>query len=368
MRLLKLVVLCVVAGVVIAVGTAIGCLLALVRLDPAAHHSIHMASDLWPTYRENWPADAPDSAQVLSSAGIGFTGFEIRWNGGDAADPRMSRSFVTSIGWPQPILSTESDSIGRHVAVDLPGWTLADGVDDRSAANLPPRTVINWPGVLFNTASYGLTLLAIAVWISRSERLIGTTPRWMITVAAAAWAMALILPEWKLVAAGASGPGYPALVRSATYSKPEELSLEVNALFRPAAGSQERFQGFEASNIAVTWRCQSLLRLSTDGASASVLRRGEVVTAGWPMSSFIAGDSATQLVAVGDLSQLRVRWLSWLLNVAVFAAMLATLFSPYAIRRQLRWARGKCLRCGYPLGGRAMCPECGQPSGRSASG
>jgi len=362
MGLLRLASLCGVAGAVIAAAAAILCLLASVQLDPATRHSIHAASVLWPAYRNAWPLGVPDDAQVLACSGVGYTGFEVRWKSGEAADSRISRFFVTSLGWPQPVLSTGSESIGRYSAVDLPGWTLANDELVRASPSPGPTTTVNWPGVLFNSVTFGLPLLAIAVWFPRLVRAVGSKSRWMITVAAVAWTLALVLPEWVLVSARASGPGYPALTRRTAYSKPEDFFVQGFDLFTPADDSSERFQGFEATDFAVTYRCQSLLRLNSDGNSASVLRRGEVMSAGWPFRAFVAGDATTQLVPASDLSQFEVRWLSWFVNVALFGLALAVFFAPAGVRRMRRHLRGQCLGCGYPLGGGSICPECGRAS------
>ena len=357
MRLLALLTLCVAFGAIVALGTALGYHFASVRLDPSTRYALYIGADLPLSCRAGWPPEIPSRAQVLADCGVGFTRLEIRWKRGEATDLPVSRCFMTTLGWPQPLFSSGFEALGRYGAIDLPGWTLADDALDRLVATPAPRTTMNWSGFLFDIVTFSLPLLATAVWIPRLGGSLAARTKWTVNIATAAWILGLILPELGLIS---SGPGYPALTRTASYSTPEEFGVrETIQLFTPSTDSSSRYQGFEASNFAVSWRCQNLLIVSSDGASAAVQRRGEIMTAGWPFRAFVAGDSTSTLLPIGDLSHLRVHWLRWLMNFAVLAAMLATAFIPNWVRRRMRRMRGQCLVCGYPLGSGAVCPECG---------
>lgn len=364
MRLLALLTLCVACGAIVALGTALWCHFASVRLDPSTRYALYIGADLPPSCRAGWPPEIPSRAQVLADCGVGFTRLEIRWKRGEATDLPVSRCFMTMLGWPQPLFSSGSEALGRYGAIDLPGWTLADDALDRSVATPALRTTMNWSGLLFDIVTFSLPLLATAVWIPRLGGSLVARTKWTVTIATAAWILGLILPELGLISMWLSGRGYFALTQTASYSTPEEFGVrETIQLFTPTSDSPEYYQGFDASNFAVSWRCQDLLILSSDGASAAVKRRGQIMTAGWPFRAFVAGDSTSTLLPTGDLSHLRVHWLRWLMNVFVLAAMLAMFFIPMWVRRQMRQTRGQCLACGYPLGSRAVCSECGAVRG-----
>lgn len=50
----------------------------------------------------------------------------------------------------------------------------------------------------------------------------------------------------------------------------------------------------------------------------------------------------------------------FLVNTALYAALAGVPVLPFAIRRASRHRRGRCLACGYPLGGALRCSECGR--------
>lgn len=48
-------------------------------------------------------------------------------------------------------------------------------------------------------------------------------------------------------------------------------------------------------------------------------------------------------------------------DAAIYTFLAMTLFElPAAIRRLIRRRRGRCPRCGYPIGASPLCSECGQ--------
>ena len=57
---------------------------------------------------------------------------------------------------------------------------------------------------------------------------------------------------------------------------------------------------------------------------------------------------------------LRPIWPGFAINTIFYAAILWLLIpGPFALRRFLRVRRGLCLKCAYPMGGSAVCSECG---------
>lgn len=62
-------------------------------------------------------------------------------------------------------------------------------------------------------------------------------------------------------------------------------------------------------------------------------------------------------------------WLGFFGDVVLFGGGLWVLLRVRGVvRRYVRWKRGRCLECGYPIGGSAVCTECGgvvAPAARS---
>ena len=58
---------------------------------------------------------------------------------------------------------------------------------------------------------------------------------------------------------------------------------------------------------------------------------------------------------------LRPIWPGFVANTAFYAAILWLLIpGPFALRRFIRVKRGRCVKCGYPMGESAVCTECGK--------
>ncbi len=58
---------------------------------------------------------------------------------------------------------------------------------------------------------------------------------------------------------------------------------------------------------------------------------------------------------------LRPIWPGFAVNTLLYAAILWLIIpGPFALRRLLRLRRGLCPKCAYPMGGSAMCTECGK--------
>ena len=90
---------------------------------------------------------------------------------------------------------------------------------------------------------------------------------------------------------------------------------------------------------------------------------------------WIKAPSETPIVSPSRVLPLKPIWIGFGLDVLFWAAMavLAQVgWKKYAIpiREQRNIKRGKCrrLRCGYPLEGQAVCPECGTPQHEPATG
>ena len=53
-------------------------------------------------------------------------------------------------------------------------------------------------------------------------------------------------------------------------------------------------------------------------------------------------------------------WEGFALNTAFYATILWLLIpGPFVLRRFIRMKRGRCVKCGYPMGGSGVCSECG---------
>lgn len=361
-RLCKVLLWCFAGSALLTVGSAAGLHWLLIRLDRSERYAIYSAGDLWPGYRLAWPAKNPANARVLAATGVGITYLEIRWPSPDSNGVQQLRCFETYLGWPQAFVSTGWDVVGLRGAIQLEGWVLPDGAT--VPKNLAPRTTVLWSGVAFDLLTFGLPLLAAATW---SRRLAGSDcrrARFAATLAALGWLVGLGIPECGLMLANVGGIGYPGLVRTKQYATPSECGpAEIVEAFTPAGNSTEQYWGFEATNLAVTWRRQDLILLDNGGRYVSLLRRGETMTAGWPLPAFAVGDSASAILQIEDISQLRVQWDRWAVNVAVLVCVGSIWLIPSAVRRRVRRTRGQCPECGYPLVSPASCPECGPKGG-----
>ena len=64
---------------------------------------------------------------------------------------------------------------------------------------------------------------------------------------------------------------------------------------------------------------------------------------------------------------LRPLWPGFAVNTLFYAAVLWLLIpGPFVLRRLIRMKRGRCVKCGYPMGESGVCSECGKtlPSSR----
>ena len=53
-------------------------------------------------------------------------------------------------------------------------------------------------------------------------------------------------------------------------------------------------------------------------------------------------------------------WPGFIINTLFYAAVLWLLIpGPFVLRRFIRMKRGRCVKCGYPMGGSGVCSECG---------
>ena len=54
-------------------------------------------------------------------------------------------------------------------------------------------------------------------------------------------------------------------------------------------------------------------------------------------------------------------WPGFAINTFFYAAVLWLLIcGPFTLRRYIRMQRGRCVKCGYPMGESAVCSECGE--------
>ena len=56
-----------------------------------------------------------------------------------------------------------------------------------------------------------------------------------------------------------------------------------------------------------------------------------------------------------------ILWPGFLIDTAFHATMLWLLVpGPFVLRRVIRMKRGRCVKCGYPMGESDVCSECGK--------
>jgi hypothetical protein len=71
---------------------------------------------------------------------------------------------------------------------------------------------------------------------------------------------------------------------------------------------------------------------------------------------------AAGMVRTRTVLPTRPIWPGFAVNTLFYAAILWLLmFGQFAMRRAIRMRRGLCLACGYPIGERDVCTECGKP-------
>ena len=93
------------------------------------------------------------------------------------------------------------------------------------------------------------------------------------------------------------------------------------------------------------------------------------IIAGFPADSFDGeiwriGWKHLRTEAIGKIGEvflpLRPIPVAFAFNTLVYAAVLWLLIpGPFVLRRFIRVKRGRCVKCGYPMGESAVCSECG---------
>jgi hypothetical protein len=74
----------------------------------------------------------------------------------------------------------------------------------------------------------------------------------------------------------------------------------------------------------------------------------------WPAHAPVARHAAGRVIPYGPI------WPGLLLDTLFYTAILWLLVrSPFEIRRRIRQVRGRCQKCGYPIGVSPVCSECG---------
>jgi len=77
------------------------------------------------------------------------------------------------------------------------------------------------------------------------------------------------------------------------------------------------------------------------------------------------GSATTYPIPARRVLPIRVIWLGFVVNAAIFgAAVWCLLFGIQFIRRSIRAGWNCCSECGYPIGTSAVCTECGSPIDR----
>ncbi len=98
--------------------------------------------------------------------------------------------------------------------------------------------------------------------------------------------------------------------------------------------------------------------------------RGGIDTGAVPLNHWLRKTPARHLLVNPRVLPLRPLWPGFAVNTLFYAAILwVVICGPFALRRLIRMNRGRCVRCGYPLGESAVCSECGKtlPAGVRAT-
>lgn len=351
-----------------------------------------------------WIASLHSGAEVSSSdCGVGFKRLVICTQT-DSPKHTASLHFLTTLGWPQPIVSTGSEWLGRYDVNEFPNRTLQEIPIDPAPAIDGPATKLLWSGIIFDMITFGLPLLAVALWTSRLANRSAVALRRSITVTAVAWWIALVIPalgilDFYYCKNGSMSPkGFLPEISATSLGLCQvvgkmpahipwrniSIRAKTPAEFSQRTGSDpiqlpagERnfnsYNGEEICGFAMCERTQDYLKPLPNFPSnptevTEVVRRGESVLAGWPMRAFSKGDATHHIFCVNDLSHLDVQWLLWFINVAVLSSGLAIICYSVVeiIRRWRRVAHGQCTTCRYLLNGSAICPECGRANAGSA--
>ena len=312
-----------------------------------------------------WAAALSPKAEVASDHGIGFRRMEIRQRPDQHVPKNITRHYLSTLGWPQPIVSSGSEWLGRYHESDLPMWALDDSVIDHAPMSGGPSTTLHWSGIIFNVITFGLPFLAVAMWVSRRASWSSLVLSRGVVIVAAAWWVGLTIPAvgifdyvycpigsmtakgvfpdfWSLleVTKGEKAIGRP---MSFYTTSPEEFSSRTGCNLIPLSPDGWRFlDGYEAHGFAVTKRTQRKYLLDPEMPSQiqPLIVWVESTTAGWPIEAFGNGDSSQSIFEVSDLSHLDVQWLPWLANVAMLSAMLLMVFYiPMHVFGRIRAAR-----------------------------
>ena len=90
--------------------------------------------------------------------------------------------------------------------------------------------------------------------------------------------------------------------------------------------------------------------------------RGGIDTGALPLNHWLRKTPARRFLANPRVLPLRPLWPGFAVNTFFYAAVLWLLIpGPFLLRRFIRMKRGRCVKCGYPLGDSAVCSECGKP-------
>ena len=393
---------CAIIGLSTALGTALVC--HAIRLRPTEWDRYAFIPDQIACYAgsDSWlatlPTEFPVGSVLSNDCGVGFRQITLLLPKNLQASPPTytTHHLLTTLGWPQPIFSTGSNWLGNCGEFRLPvnGGLVTHVIHTDPFLEAPPSaTTLHWSGIIFDTITFGLPVLALMMAFPIVGRF-GILSRRAIVIVTASWWLAIAYPAMGVfnlfhnvqgqtfhaksdstairtiplqigqgIISHTSEIWFPVVTdtkRESADSIRFEKVLTLSEEWIPIEGESWEITPRQCSpslwDFAVSWR-EYNYRVPHP---IFWLREGEEVLAGWPMQAFSKGDG-TYRIFLSDLSHLDVQWFPWLANVTVLSSGLAIICYPVMriIRRWRRVAPGQCTTCRYSLNGSAICPECG---------
>ncbi len=133
-------------------------------------------------------------------------------------------------------------------------------------------------------------------------------------------------------------------------SRPWDRALRVRAGWPLSSMAGERWRAASPVN-----HLQQAVHAVAPRAGTSAPGPEAVHVAAFPIQRNTAGGTQYRL------APLRPIWPGFAVNTIFYAMLLWLLIpGPFVLRRFIRMKRGRCVRCGYPMGESAVCSECGK--------
>ena len=396
--------LCMAIGLLLAIGTAFICYIACLRPTERGRHEFSPDQVACYAGDGSWlatlPLEFPKYSELSNDCGFGFRQITLLLPTSLQTNPPTytAQHLLTTLGWPQPIFSSGSDWLAStHFHFPTRGHTFPVEIHPNLVPQTnPSATTLHWSGIIFDTITFGLPVLAFMMMTTTVISRTGVWLRRAVLIVTASWWIAIALPSIGMFTlfhtAQGNGENDEYSFRIIPSAAGQQIIPYAHEEWHPVVtdGEQEpdtqlTYKFKKVSTASDEWMLDQILEMQAIQCDPPLcdfavswrqhlhksphlkftVRIGDVVVAGWPVRAFSKGDG-TFLMFVNDLSQLDVQWLAWLANVTVLSSGLAIICYPVGIiRRWRRVAPGQCTTCRYPLNGSAICSECGRANAGS---